>query len=93
MPPVKPTLYTDRMNVRDIESITDPVARFMAVRKALEEDIPAIESDLRAIRQSAIAELRGKGWSHAQIAEAFDISRTRAQQLAKGPIETEHSAT
>jgi DNA-directed RNA polymerase specialized sigma24 family protein len=70
-------------DIERIERIEDPAERAVEVGRVLNA-LRASAAELRAMRQAAVLELRAKGWSHAQIAEALGIHRNRAQQIAEG---------
>lgn len=63
--------------------LADPTARARALT-ALLDAVPAMQAIIRAARQDAVLELRRDGMSHAGVAAALGVSRSRAQQIAEG---------
>ncbi len=63
--------------------ITDPIERAKALTKTLDE-LPALNSWIRAQRQAAVNEGRALGLSYADIAARLGLHRTRVAQIAKG---------
>ncbi|MFF5265400.1 hypothetical protein ACFY4C_41510 [Actinomadura viridis] len=66
-----------------LRDISDPTDRAKATGAMLDA-IPALQRALRELRQSAVRELRAQGFSHAEVAQALGVSRSRAQQIAEG---------
>lgn len=64
---------------REIDCPLDRYERACREQTAAEAAVTKM-SDLRA---RCLAELHHDGWSHAKIAEAVGISRSRAQQLVE----------
>jgi DNA-directed RNA polymerase specialized sigma24 family protein len=70
-------------DIETIKQIADPAERARRIGVILGK-LPDAMSELRAMRQAAVLELRAQGWSHAQIGEALGIHRNRAAQIADG---------
>lgn len=82
-------LVTDfRTPLAALADVADPAERARQVKAALDQ-MPAIQAELRQIRQAAVLELRAAGLSHAQVAEEIGVTRSRAQQIAEGKTTTE----
>jgi hypothetical protein len=66
-------------------ALTEPTERARALGEILgPRGLPKITSELRAERQAAVLELRGKGMSWSEIGEAIGQHRNRAQQIGEG---------
>ena len=66
-----------------IEQIDDPVERAREVGRRMTE-IPIWHARLKAIRQAAVAELKARGMSHADIGRELGLHRNRIQQILEG---------
>lgn len=66
-----------------IKALDDPAARAVEIGK-LFKSLADTYGELRELRQEAVLELRGAGWSYAKIGEALDLHRNRVQQIAEG---------
>lgn len=64
------------------EAISDPVERARAIGAVL-DDIPALQAELRALRQDAVLAMR-ETRSLAETAAALGISLPRVSQIVKG---------
>lgn len=73
-----------------LNEITDPTDRAKAAG-ALLDAVPDLQRALREIRQGAVLELRATGLSHADVAAAIGVSRSRAQQIAEGRTSGSHA--
>ena len=69
------------MDLDDIRTIPDPVARIRAVTAA-QAEIAARQIALSAISRDTVREMR-KTMSYGQIAKALGVSRGRVQQLER----------
>lgn len=88
-PPCTLIRVTDfRTPLRALAEIPDPAERARQVKAALDE-MPAIQAELRQLRQAAVLELRAAGLSHADVAKEIGVTRSRAQQIAEGKTTTE----
>lgn len=74
--------------LRALTETPDLVERGHALSHAL-KDLPAIQAELRRARQEVVLALREQGWSHAQVAAEFGLTKSRAQQIAEGKTSTE----
>lgn len=70
-------------NIDTIEQITDPAERAREVGRRLAE-IPKFQERLRALRQSAVLEMRRARLSYAEIGRQLGLHRNRVQQIAEG---------
>ncbi|WP_237532418.1 helix-turn-helix domain-containing protein [Streptomyces sp. SID8352] len=61
----------------------DPATRAKQAAAILDR-IPDLQKSLREIRRAAVLELRAAGASHADVAAALGVTRSRAQQIAEG---------
>jgi DNA-directed RNA polymerase specialized sigma24 family protein len=73
--------------LRAIADIPDLVERGKALSDALKK-LPDVQAELRQARQDVVLALREQGWSHAQVAAEFGLTRSRAQQIAEGKTTT-----
>jgi predicted XRE-type DNA-binding protein len=80
-------MYSDFMDPRDLLAIPDPTGRAKAITDALGE-IADLQHQLRQARQDAVLEMRAGGMSHADVAAALGVTRSRAQQIAEGKTTT-----
>jgi hypothetical protein len=69
--------------LKEFATATDPAARARTAGNALKA-VPELQKWLRRVRQDAVLELRGSGYSHADVAKEIGTSRARAQQIAEG---------
>jgi predicted XRE-type DNA-binding protein len=74
--------------LRALANIPDLVERGKALGDAL-KNLPTVQAELRQARQEVVLALREQGWSHAQVAAEFGLTRSRAQQIAEGKTSTE----
>jgi hypothetical protein len=70
-------------DIERIRALPDPAERAREIGRVLNA-LPAITTELRVMRQSALQELRAGGWSLAQIGEALGLHRNRVQQIMEG---------
>lgn len=78
------------MEPRDLLAITqipDPTDRARAITAML-GDVSEVHAQLRQARQAAVLEMRAGGMSHADVAAALGVTRSRAQQIAEGKTTT-----
>lgn len=68
------------MGTEQFAEIADPFARLAAVTRRLAESTREID-ELSRMRRDLVADLHGRGFSHARIAEAAGLSRGRIFQL------------
>lgn len=68
------------MAIEQFTGIADPFDRLAAVTRRLAESTREID-ELSRLRRDLVAELHGRGFSHARIAEAAGLSRGRIFQL------------
>jgi DNA-directed RNA polymerase sigma subunit (sigma70/sigma32) len=73
-----------RDTTADLAQITDPAERAKAAGQLLEDDVPLLQSAIREVRQGAVAELRAKGLSFAEIGAEIGVTRARAKQILEG---------
>lgn len=73
-----------RGTTADLARITDPAERAKAAGQLLEDDVPHLQSAIREVRQAAVAELRTKGLSFAEIGAVIGVTRARAKQILEG---------
>jgi len=64
-------------------SAPDSPAAFRAATE-LQEAFRRATLDLAAVRRQVVIDMRRRGFSHAEVAEALGISRGRAQQISQG---------
>lgn len=69
--------------IDEIERIADPTERALEIGRRLAA-IPPWQERLRAMRQTAVLELRAEHLSFAQIGERLGLHRNRVQQIAEG---------
>jgi hypothetical protein len=74
--------------LRALTDTPDLVERGKALSAALKK-LPEVQAELRQARQDVVLALREQGWSHAQVAAEFGLTRSRAQQIAEGKTSTE----
>ncbi|MGW2837021.1 sigma factor-like helix-turn-helix DNA-binding protein [Streptomyces sp. NPDC001493] len=75
-----------RAAIARLAEIADPMERARAVGAVL-DSLPALQSELRAVRQDAVVTLR-ETRSLAEVADALGISQPRVSQIAKGVSRT-----
>jgi hypothetical protein len=68
------------MGTEQFTGIADPFDRLAAVTRRLGENSRETD-ELSRLRRDLIAELHGRGFSHARLAEAAGLSRGRIFQL------------
>jgi len=67
----------------ELEKIADPAERAREVGRRM-ADIPVWHARLKAIRQTAVAEMKASGMSHADIGRELGLHRNRIQQILEG---------
>jgi DNA-binding NarL/FixJ family response regulator len=67
----------------ELEQIADPAERAREVGRRMAE-IPKWHTRLKAIRQAAVAEMKARGMSHAEIGRELGLHRNRVQQILEG---------
>jgi len=70
-----------------IADTPDPTDRARALTAALDR-MRDIQARLRQARQDAVLQMRTGGMSHADVAAALGVTRSRAQQIALGQTHT-----
>jgi hypothetical protein len=71
-------------DLQSLRNLADPVVRAKQAGAAMAKHQAAV-TELARIRREAIDELRERGLSHAQVAEALGMSRGRVSQLVPSP--------
>lgn len=70
-------------NLDELEHIADPAERAREVGRRMAE-VPIWHARLKAIRQAAVAEMRERGMSLAEIGKEIGLHRNRVQQILEG---------
>jgi DNA-binding NarL/FixJ family response regulator len=66
-----------------VEQIADPAERAREVGRRMTL-MTQWHSRMKVIRQTAVAELKAKGMSHAEIGRELGLHRNRVQQILEG---------
>ncbi|MDL4812779.1 hypothetical protein [Actinomadura opuntiae] len=83
-PPTDPTAQrATELVLAQVQDLSDATERAKAVGAILDA-IPYLQANLRSTRQTAVREMRAGGMSHADVAQALGLSRSRAQAIAEG---------
>jgi DNA-directed RNA polymerase specialized sigma24 family protein len=83
-------MYSESMEPRDLLAVTqipDPTERAVAIGVMLGQ-VSDLQHQLRQARQDAVLQMRTDGMSHADVAAALGVTRSRAQQIAEGKTTT-----
>lgn len=83
-------MYSESMEPRDLLAVTqipDPAERALAIGVMLGQ-VSDLQHQLRQARQDAVLEMRAADMSHADVAAALGVTRSRAQQIALGQTHT-----
>lgn len=70
-------------NLDELEHIADPAERAREVGRRMAE-VPIWHARLKTIRQAAVAEMRERGMSLAEIGREIGLHRNRVQQILEG---------
>lgn len=68
----------------DFLEIPNPATRAKIAAEMLETGVPRLQVALRETRQAAVAELRAKGMTFAEIGTEIGVTRARAKQIFDG---------
>lgn len=70
-------------DIDEVEKIADPAERAREVGRRMAE-VPIWHARLKVIRQAAVAEMRERGMSLAEIGREIGLHRNRVQQILEG---------
>jgi DNA-directed RNA polymerase specialized sigma24 family protein len=72
---------------REVAALVAPLDRAQ-VTTALLQEVAALQRHVAALRMSAVAELRGLGWSYRTIGAALGLSANAVSQIEKQRLRT-----